>query len=114
MTELLYVRGTRSVEEIQQEIGRFWAEVDESDELRSELAAAAIDRDTLPSGGDREGAVRVGVRGAGLDPTAVAIVVSFAPVANTVLITLWKDVILPRIRRRYGRDAVRDERPPEE
>ncbi|GIE91979.1 hypothetical protein [Actinoplanes regularis] len=113
MTELVYVRGTRSAEEIQEDVRRFFEELDRSAEVRAELAAAGIDPDVLPESEERAGAVRVGVRGAGLDPTGVALVLSFAPTANTVLITLWKQIILPRIRRRYGRDAVRDERPPQ-
>jgi hypothetical protein len=39
--------------------------------------------------------------------------VAFAPVANAVLLSLWSKVLLPRIRSRYGRDAIRDEKPPE-
>ncbi|OJF14503.1 hypothetical protein [Couchioplanes caeruleus] len=111
MTDLLYVRGTRSAAEVQQEIDQFWASLDD-EQVQKELAASGIDLDAVPEGG-RKDAIRVGVRGAGVDPTAVTLVVAFAPVANAVLISLWKQVLLPRIRNRYGSDAIRDEKPPE-
>ncbi len=112
MTELAYGRGTRSADEVQREIQNFWDDLDSSDELRKELADAGVDVDSLPQQ-NRENAIRVSVRGAGVEPTAVALVIAFAPVANEVLISLWKQVLLPRIRSRYGRDAIRDEKPPE-
>jgi hypothetical protein len=112
MTELFYARGTRSADEIQREIDQFWAALDGSDENPKEVAEAGIDLGAL-SGAERQDAIRVGVRGAGVDPTAVTLVVAFAPAANAALISLWKQVLLPRIRSRYGRDAIREEKPPE-
>ena len=112
MTELAYGRGTRSAEEVQREIQKFWAELDTSDEAAKRLADAGIDLDDLPREG-RADAIRVSVRGAGVEPTAVALVIAFAPVANELLVSLWKEVLLPQIRNRYGRDAIRDEKPPE-
>lgn len=111
MTELLYRRGTRSADEVQREIDKFWAELD-TDDLRKELADVGIDLDAVPAE-ERTSAIRVSVRGAGLDPLSVTLVVAFAPVANAVLLSLWRKVLLPRIRSRYGRDAIRDEKPPE-
>jgi len=112
MTELLYGRGTRSADEVQREIDKFWAELDTSDELRKELADAGVDLDTVPVA-ERQDAIKVSVRGAGIDPASVSLIVAFAPVANAVLISLWTQVLLPRIRSRYGRDAIRDEKPAE-
>ncbi|GAB1646156.1 hypothetical protein [Krasilnikovia sp. MM14-A1259] len=112
MTELWYGRGTRTADEVQREIDNFWAELDASDELRKELADAGVDPSAVPAP-DRPGAIRVSVRGAGIDPTAVALIVAFAPAANEILVSLWKQVLLPRIRSRYGRDAIQDERAPE-
>ena len=109
---LLYGRGTRSADEVQQEIDKFWAEVETSEQLRKDLADAGVDLSGV-SGTERGNAIRVSVRGAGIEPTAVALVIAFAPVANEVLISLWKRVLLPRIRDRYGRDAIGDEKPPQ-
>jgi hypothetical protein len=111
MTELVYGRGTRSADEVQREIEKFWTELDDSDELHKELVAAGIDIDSLPQD-ERADAIRISVRGAGVDPLTVSLVIAFAPAANAVLTSLWKQVLLPRIRSRYGRDAIRDEKPP--
>jgi len=112
MTELLYARGTRSADEVQHEIDEFWAQLDGSEELRQELTNAGIDTAAVKEL-KRQDAIRIGVRGAGVDPMAVTLVVAFAPTANAVLVSLWEQVLLPRIRSRYGRDAVRDEKPSE-
>jgi hypothetical protein len=112
MTQLMYVRGTRSADEIQREVDKFWDELADDEELRTELASAGIDAPAVLALKSPD-AIRVGVRGAGLDPTTVALVIAFAPVANEMLVSLWKEVLLPRIRSRYGRDAIQDEKPPE-
>jgi hypothetical protein len=112
MTELLYARGTRSADEIQHEIDQFWASLDGSEGLGKELTDAGIDLGAVSEVARRD-AIRVDVRGAGVDPTAVTLVVAFAPTANAILISLWTQVLLPRIRDKFGRDAIRDEKPPE-
>ncbi|MCA2211316.1 hypothetical protein [Jidongwangia harbinensis] len=108
MTELVYGRGTRSADEVQREIDRFWAELEHDDKLQAELRAAGLDLRAVPPE-RRPEAIQVRVRGAGLDPTSVALIVAFAPVANAVLVSLWEQVLLPKIRDRFGRDAIRDE-----
>jgi hypothetical protein len=108
VTELRYSRGTRSVDEIQRDVDEFWAEFDDSRELSEDVENAGIDV-TVLDGTDREGAIRVSARGAGIGPEMVAIVVAFAPAANAVFISLWTEVLLPRIRRRHGRDAIQEE-----
>jgi hypothetical protein len=109
MTEQVYGRGTRSADEVQREIDRFWAELDRNDELQAELVGAGLDLSVIPPE-RRPEAIQVSARGAGLDPASVALVVAFAPVANAVLVSLWEQVLLPRIRDRFGRDAIRDEK----
>jgi hypothetical protein len=111
MTELRYARGTRSVAEVQHDVDEFWAEFVGGEELRKEVENAGFDV-TMLDGVDREGAIRVSARGAGIGPETVAIVVAFAPAVNAALISLWTEVLLPRIRRRYGRDAIGDEQQP--
>lgn len=109
MTEILYSRGTRSADDVQREIDSFWDAFDHDDELRKEVQDAGIETSELAQV-DRQGAISVRVKGAGLDPALVSLVVAFAPAVNAVVVSLWKKVILPRIRRRYGRDAVGPER----
>jgi hypothetical protein len=54
----------------------------------------------------RPDAVTVRVDGSGTDPTVVLLVIAFAPAGNRVLKDLWATAILPRIRRRWGEDAI--------
>jgi len=108
VTEISYVRGTRSAAEVQREIDSFWDAIGD-DELRREVTDAGIDVSEL-AGLNQRGAISVTAKGSGIDPGTVALVVSFAPAANAVLVSLWKKVILPRIRRDHGRDAIGPER----
>ena len=108
-TNLSYMRGTRSADEIQREIDSFWESLYSNDELREKVKNAGID---IPEYAvdDWHDAIRVKVKGAGLDPSSVELIVAFAPTANAIAVSLWKKVILPRIKHRYGRDAVGEER----
>ena len=110
--ELLYARGTRSADEVQREIDSFWDALDHNDELRREVRDADIDISEL-AGLDRRNAIAVSARAAGFDPASVGLVVAFTSRANAALVPLWENFVLPRIQRRYGRDAVGPERPPE-
>jgi hypothetical protein len=112
MTELVYARGTRSADEVQREVDSFWDAFEHDGELRQEVQDAGIELSELDAV-NRQGGITVSVRGAGLDPALVSLIVAFAPAVNTVAVSLWKKVLLPRIRRRYGRDAVGHERPSE-
>jgi hypothetical protein len=112
MTDLVYARGTRSVDELREDVDKFWRDFDTDGPARSEVTGAGVDVEAL-DGVDRKTAIEIRARGAGIDPSTVAIVIAFAPTANAVLTSLWHAVLLPRIRARYGRDAIREERPPE-
>lgn len=49
---------------------------------------------------------KVRVSGAGIDPITVALIVAFSPAVNEIAISVWKELILPRIRARHGRNAI--------
>ncbi len=105
--ELTYSRGQLSAEQIQQEVAKFWAELETSSALQTELAAAGITsellRDVNPSD-----AITVRVDSSGVDPVTVSLIIMFAPTANRVLRDVWTTAILPRIRRRWGDNAIED------
>ena len=105
--ELIYSRGQLSVEQIQQEIAKFWAELETSSELQAELAKAGISRETLRDS-NPEDAITVQVDSSGVDPTSVSLIIVFAPTVNSVLKDVWTTVLLPRIRRRWGDNAIND------
>jgi hypothetical protein len=57
------------------------------------------------------GAIRVSADSSGADPLSVILIVAFAPTANKILKDLWRTAILPRIRKRWGEDAIGSEKP---
>jgi hypothetical protein len=103
--EIVYSRGQLSAEQIEQEIGRFWAELDESSELQAELEAKGFESAALREI-DPTRAIHVLEGSSGVDPLSVSIIIVFAPPASNTLRDVWSAVILPRIRRRWGADAV--------
>lgn len=104
-TEIRYAPGTWSAGDIQREIDSFWDPLANDDELRQEVRDAGIDISEL-AGLDRRNAIAVSAGAAGFAPASVALVVAFAPTANAIVARLWETVLLPRIRRRYGQDAI--------
>jgi hypothetical protein len=109
--ELVYARGELSVDQLQAEIAQFWQELGNpgSSGLDSELRAAGLDRSAI-SDVDTQNAIAVRAGTSGADPNVVLIVVALAPSANRVIKDLWKTIVLPRIQRRWGEDAVGEEK----
>jgi hypothetical protein len=105
--ELVYARGELSVDQLQAEIAQFWQEFHDppSSALDSELTAAGIDRAALVNV-DPRNAISVEARTSGADTTVVLIAVALAPSANRIIKDLWATTLLPRIRRRWGEDAI--------
>ena len=101
---LVYSRGVLSAEQLQSEISQFWHELETSPALKAELKASEIDPEMLSENG-----ITVHVGASGVDPTAALLIITFAPAANRALKDLWTTVLLPRIRRRWGDDAVGNE-----
>lgn len=105
--ELVYARGELSVDQLQAEITRFWQEFNDSSSsaLDSELSAAGINRAALVNV-DPQNAITVRAITSGADPDVVLLAVALAPSANRIVKDLWATVLLPRIRRRWGDDAI--------
>lgn len=107
---LFYARGELSVGQIEAEIARFWQDLDKAGNpvLDADLRTAGLDRSAL-GGVDRENAITVRAGTSGVDTPAVVLIVSLAPSANRIIQDLWK-VVLIRIQRRWGADAIGDEK----
>lgn len=99
-----YEAGTLSAEELQTEINRVWRDMRTSGEVGAEIAAAGFDRETLTR--TEEIPITVYAEASGIDPSSVVLTVAFAPSASHVLKDLWAAVLLPRIRQRWGNDAI--------
>jgi len=109
--ELFYTYGVLRVDQLQSEIAQFWQVLDNPGlpDLDAELGAAGLDRAALADV-DRENAITVHAVTSGVDPPTAVLLVSLAPSANLVIKDLWEKVVLPRIKRRWGVDAVGEEK----
>jgi hypothetical protein len=109
--EFVYARGELSVDQIQSEIAQFWQILDNpgSPALEAELSAAGLDRAALANV-NRENAIIVRAGTSGVDPTTAVLLVTLAPSANLIIKDLWKKIVLPRIQRRWGDDAIGEEK----
>jgi hypothetical protein len=102
--ELIYSRGQLSAEQVEEEIGRFWAELSTSSELQADLAAKGLESSVVHKINPTD-AIHVSVGSSGVDPLSV-LIITFAPTASALLKDVWRAVILPRIRQRWGDDAI--------
>ena len=92
---LIYEAGTLTVEELETEIRRELKGADSDPELAGRLAKLSVPPENL---------IEVRPSGAGFEPGTVMLIV-----AGIVARDLWQQVILPRIKQRWGADAVGDE-----
>jgi hypothetical protein len=105
--ERFYARGTLSIEQIEAEINKFWRDMEKSDAETLELELQTASFDGLVQGrAELEHAITVQASASGADPTAVLVIITFAPSANRIVKDVWETAILPRIKRRWGEDAV--------
>ena len=109
--ELAYAKGELSVDQVQAEIAQFWQALDNpgSSAVDAELSAAGLDRAAL-AGADRQNAITVRAGTSGVDPATAVLLVSLAPSANLMIKDVWRKVVLPRIRRRWGDDAIGEDK----
>ena len=107
MTDSLkYRRGTRSVRDLNEDIQKVLQALRVDEELQTVARNAGIEPSAIEELDPRT-AIVVRPSGAGIDPASVDLIVSFSPVYTTILISLWKKVVLPRIERRWGVDAIK-------
>lgn len=100
--QIVYGRGTLSRDALQREIDRMWSSLEEDPELAAAVKASGIE--TLDRSEERP--IRVLEEVAGIDPGSILLVI-----AGTVASDLWREVLLPRIRQRFGEGAVKREQP---
>ncbi|MCU1315200.1 MAG: hypothetical protein JWN63_522 [Candidatus Acidoferrum typicum] len=90
-----------------------WHELQtEGSEAREDAKRAGIDLETIPS--TLEKGLELRPSGAAFEPGSMALVVSgmLLHVAGQASLDLWKYVLLPRIRERWGDHALRERKQP--
>jgi len=114
MTDVLLYTSNRAVRELEVEVDRAWGAIRRSGELERRGVARGLPA-ILVHRLRRRDLVRL-EPGAGLDPVVSGVLVAFASAAGGEVARLiasfardvWGDVVLPRLRRRLGADALAD------
>jgi hypothetical protein len=93
-----YEGGSRTPRELQKIVTDLIESVDGDPELAADIRGRGFDPSALSVD-----AIQVRPAGAGLDPVTVTLIVSFLGLPAR---DIWKYVLLPRIRRRWGVDII--------
>jgi hypothetical protein len=99
---LPYERGEMAVDQLQREIDRMWRSLEDDPDLAAAVQASGIETFDLPSGSPVE--VREAV--AGSSPGTIVFAIT-----GQAAYDLWQQVLLPRLRERFGEAAVKREQP---
>lgn len=91
--------------ELEAKLDEFWAQLQQDSELGAEARKQRIPLDDL-RGKKRGDVITVAKEGEGFDPVATALIVAFAPVAAKAARDLWTKLLLPRILKAKGKDAL--------
>jgi hypothetical protein len=98
--EIVYKRGTLLSGQLQREIDQLWSSLEEDPELAAVVKASGI------TGLDRleDRPIRVLEEVAGISPGSILVAITGVAEGD-----LWREVLLPRIRERFGEAAVKRE-----
>ena len=103
--EIAYDRGAFSARDLQQAVRDFFSEMDGDERIQQDAASAGIDLLGVRALG--EPAIEVTSRRPGLTGVEEVIVVA---IATELTAGVWRDVILPSLKRRFGGNVVGEER----
>lgn len=107
MAEDLRYEGTVvSIDELRKAADEIWSEARYSDEIKRIVKKHGKDPE-LVSGTAREDLITIRREGAGLSAEVTAIIVAFAPVAAGIAKDIWVHFILPRLKKKFGEDALK-------
>jgi hypothetical protein len=91
--------------ELEAKLDEFWAHLQQDSELAAEARKQGIQLDDL-RGKKRAEVITVAKEGDGFDPATTALIVAFAPLAAKVARDIWTKLLLPRILKAKGKDAL--------
>ncbi|GAA3272530.1 hypothetical protein GCM10010493_57780 [Streptomyces lavendulae subsp. grasserius] len=100
--ELRYQAGVRSASELQELVTKVIADLDADPELRRELSAYGLEPSDISSD-----SIDVRQESAGLDPVTASLIIAFA---GPPVMDVWRHILLPRLRLRFGHDVVGEEK----
>jgi hypothetical protein len=91
--------------QLESKLDEFWEGLQQYLDLAAEARAEGIDLDAL-HGKSRKEAITVKKEGDGFEPATTALIIAFAPVVAKVTRDVWEKLLLPRILREKGQDAL--------
>jgi hypothetical protein len=91
-------------QQLESELDTLWQQL-KDDDLAAEARAEGINLNSLVAY-RRDQVITVTKEGHGLDPVTTTLIVAFSPVAARVAKDLWTKILLPRILRSKGKDAL--------
>jgi len=91
--------------ELEAKLDELWTQLEQDSELVAEARKLRIPLEDL-RGKKRGDVIAVTKEGEGFDPATTALIVAFAPVAAKVARDLWTKLLLPRILKAKGKDAL--------
>jgi hypothetical protein len=106
MADLEYQLSGPSLKELNETIDKLWAGLKSNPESLRRAAQAKINLARLPSG-RRARLIKLRRKGAGLEPASTAIGVAIA-LGSKILRDVWTHVLLPRLRKQYGDQALKE------
>ena len=110
----VYILGSTSLDRIEQELDTLWNALPTDPGLQEELKSNRIDLASLPTGSRRDLlSLKTPKQGVVLEGAVIAVTLApiLTPVAKRALLDIWKDILLPRLRRRFGMKVLHEQKP---
>jgi hypothetical protein len=95
------LRDDVTVEAIEREVDKLWSDLHTDESLRAEARRAGIDLGELPRG-SRDSAITIEKTTANFAGAEILI-----GLGVKIAYDVWKELILPRLRQRFGSDSIR-------
>ncbi len=98
-------------EQIEEEALRLLDALKSDERLREEASRAGIDLNAFDASIAQEfedPLIKVEAESSGISPGVIEIALIFAPVAALIIQDCWTHLILPRLKRKYGVDAIEE------
>jgi hypothetical protein len=101
--EIAYLPGTRDADELLEFVAELLQELRGSGQALSEARMAGIDVDALGAEPAALEEISIEPEKSGFDPFSTLIIVT---IVRPIVLDLWRQVLLPRIVRRWGATAI--------
>jgi hypothetical protein len=94
-----------NLSELEAKLDELWVQLQQESALATEATKQGISLGEL-RGKKRNEVIEVRKEGEGFDPATTALIVAFSPLVAKVAKDLWTNILLPRILKAKGKDAL--------